>query len=72
MVGRCAGTDEIKLSVLGRPTKGQGPTVLAVGAGGGLDIFLSSILSLFFLPLWETARFRLKYYLKGPLNKSNK
>ena len=31
---------------------GQGPTVLAVGAGGGcLDIFLSSITSLFFLPL---------------------
>ena len=31
---------------------GQGPTALAVGAGGGcLDIFLSSIVSLFFLPL---------------------
>ena len=31
---------------------GQGPAVLAVGAGGGcLDIFLSSIISLFFLPL---------------------
>ena len=31
---------------------GQGPTVLAVGAGGGcLNIFLSSIISLFFLPL---------------------
>ena len=31
---------------------GQGPTALAVGAGGGcLDIFLSSIISLFFLPL---------------------
>ena len=31
---------------------GQGPTVLAVGAGRGcLDIFLSSIISLFFLPL---------------------
>ena len=30
----------------------QGPTVLAVGAGGGcLDIFFSSIVSLFFLPL---------------------
>ena len=28
---------------------GQGPTMLAVGAGGGrLDIFLSSIISLFF------------------------
>ena len=30
---------------------GQGPIALAVGAGGGcLDIFLSSIFSLFFLP----------------------
>ena len=31
--------------------------------------FLSSIISLFFLPLsGETARYRLKYCLKGPLN----
>ena len=31
---------------------GQGPIALAIGAGGGcLDIFLSSITSLFFLPL---------------------
>ena len=31
---------------------GQGPSALAVGAGGScLDIFLSSIISLFFLPL---------------------
>ena len=31
---------------------GQGLTALAVGADGGcLDIFLSSIISLFFLPL---------------------
>ena len=31
---------------------GQGPTALAVDAdGGGLDIFRSSIISLFFLPL---------------------
>ena len=36
---------------------GQGPTALTGVAGGGcLDIFLSSIISLFFLPLWETAR----------------
>ena len=34
---------------------GQGPTAFAVGAGGGcLDIFLSSIISLFFLPLSGT------------------
>ena len=32
---------------------GQGPVALAVGAGGGcLDIFLSSVLSLLFLPLF--------------------
>ena len=30
--------------------------------------FLSSIFSLFFLTLWETAGYRLKYCLKGPLN----
>ena len=50
---------------------GQGPVALAVGAGGDcLDIlFLLSILSILFLPLfWETARYRLKYCLKGPLN----
>ena len=46
-----------KLPVPGRPTVwiivGQGPTALAGGAGGGcLDIFfLSSIISLFLLPL---------------------
>ena len=44
-----------KLPVSGRPTNwekvGQGPTALAVSAGGGrLDIFLSSIIPLFFLP----------------------
>ena len=46
---------------------GQGLVALAVGAGGGgLDIF--SLVYLFFLPLWETARYRLQYCLKGPLN----
>ena len=63
-----------KLPVPGRPTiwitVGQGPTALAVGAGGGcLAIF---ILIYPFSPvspsLWETARYRLKYCLKGPLN----
>ena len=51
-------------------TVGQGPIVLAVGAGGGcLDIF-SLIYHLSFLSpsLWETARYRLKYCLKGPLS----
>ena len=48
---------------------GQGPTALAEGAGGGcLDIF-SLIFHFSFLSpyLWETARYRLKYCLKGPL-----
>ena len=61
------------LPVPGRPTNlitvGQGPIVLAVGAGGGgLDILLSSIISPLSPALWETARYRLKYCLKGPLN----
>ena len=45
---------------------GQGPTVLAVGAGGGyLDIFsLIHLFSFLSPPLWETARYRLKYCLK--------
>ena len=47
-----------KLPVSGRPTiwitVGQGPTALAVGAGGGcLDLLLSPILSLLFLPLFR-------------------
>ena len=49
---------------------GQGPIVLAVGAGGGcLDIY-SLIYHFSFLSpsLWETVRYRLKYCLKGPLN----
>ena len=63
-----------KLPVPGRPTMwirvGQGPTALVVGAGGGcLDIFFL-IYPFFYLSpcLWETARYRLKYCLKGPLN----
>ena len=63
-----------KLSVPGRPTilitVGQGPTALAVGVGGGcLDIFtLIYPFSSLSPSLWETARYRLKYCLKGPLN----
>ena len=63
-----------KLPVPGRPTiwitVGQGPTALAVGAGGGcLDIF-TLIYPFFSLSpsLWEAARYRLKYCLKEPLN----
>ena len=49
---------------------GQVPIALAVGAGGGcLDIFSLIYLFSFLSPsLWETARYRLKYCLKGPLN----
>ena len=63
-----------KLPVPGRPTiwisVGQGPTALAVGAGGGcLDIFtLIYPFSPLSPSLWGTARYRLKYCLKGPLN----
>ena len=64
-----------KLPVPGRPTiwitVGQGPTALAVGAGWGLflDIFtLIYPFSPLSPSLWETARYRLKYCLKGPLN----
>ena len=63
-----------KLPVPGRRTilitVGQGPTALAVGAGGGcLDIFtLIYPFSPVSPSLWETARYRLKYCHKGPLN----
>ena len=62
-----------KLPVPGHPTiwitVGQGPIALAVGAGGGgLDIFTLIYPSLLSPSLWETARYRLKYCLKGPLN----
>ena len=49
---------------------GQGPITLAIGAGGDcLDIF-SLVYHFSFLSssLWETARYRLKYFLKGPLS----
>ena len=64
-----------KLPVPGRPTnwitKGQGPLHLhAVDAGGGLFGHLTLLYPFprFSLSLWETARYRLKYCLKGPLN----
>ena len=50
-------------------TIGQGPTALVVGAGGVVWIFLLS--SMLFSPppsLLETARYRLKSCLKGPLS----
>ena len=63
-----------KLPVPGCPTiwmkVGQGPIALVVGAGGGcLDIFtLLYPFSPVSPSLWEMARYRLKYCLKGPLN----
>ena len=63
-----------KLPVPGRPTiwitVGQGPTALAVGVGGGCLAIFTLIYP--FSPLspslWEAARYRPKYCLKGPLN----
>ena len=60
-----------KLPVPGRPTiligVGQGPTALAVGAGGRCLDIVTLIYP--FSPLspclWEMARYRLKYCLKG-------
>ena len=52
---------------------GQGPTMLAEGVGGGCsESFSLVIISLFLSPsLWETARYRLKCPLKGPLSTYN-
>ena len=63
-----------KLPVPGRPTiwiiVGQGPTALAIGAGGGCLGFFSLVYYFSFLTpsLWGKARYRLKYCLKGPLS----
>ena len=63
-----------RLPVPGRPTiwiiVGQGPTALAVGGGWGcLDTFTLIYPFPSLSPsLWETARYRLKYCLKRPLN----
>ena len=63
-----------KLPVPGHPTilmiAGQGLTAHVVGAGGDR---LSIFTPVYFFPalspfLWETARYRLKYCLKIPLN----
>ena len=53
MVRLCWVNFQCRVVLLIRIIVGQGPTALAVGVGGGcLDIFfLSSIVSLFFLPL---------------------
>ena len=50
-----------KLSVPVQITLEQGPIALGVGAGGVFGHFF-----------WETARYRLKRCLKGPLTQNNK
>ena len=63
-----------KLPVPERPTSLEKSRTraycVAVGAGGGgLDIFsLIYHFSVLSPSLWETARYRLKYCLKGPLS----
>ena len=62
-----------KLPVPGRPTicitVGQGPSALAVGAGGAcFDIFTLIYPSFLFLPLFGTLPDRLKYCPRGPLH----
>ena len=50
----------------------QGSTALAVGAGGGCLDIVSLVYHFSFLcpSLWGTARYRLKYCLKGPLSQN--
>ena len=59
------------LPVSGRPTiwitVGQGSTALEVGAGEGC-LNICTLGYPFSPSLWETARYRLKYCLKGPLD----
>ena len=49
---------------------GQGPAALAVGAGRVVWTFFFLVYHFSFLSpsVWETARYRLKYCLKGPLS----
>ena len=49
---------------------GQGPIALEVGAGGRVFGHFSLLchFSLLSPPLWKTARYRLQFCLKGPLN----
>ena len=71
VVGWCDGLG--KIPVPGRPairiTVGQGPTALAVGAGGGcLDIFTLIYPFSPLSPSLLSVRYRLKYCLIGLLN----
>ena len=70
MVRRCWVNFQCRGILLIWVTEGQGPIALAVDAVGGyLDIFTLVYHFSFLSPsLWETARYRLKYCLKGPLS----
>ena len=70
MVRRCWVNFQCRGVLLIWITVWQGPTALAVGAGGGyLDIFSLVCHFSFLSPsLLETARYILKYCLKGPLS----
>ena len=59
-----------KLPVPLRPTRFDNgrARVYCAWSRCGWVLFLSSVISLLFLTLWEIARYRLKYCLKGPLN----
>ena len=61
-----------KLAVPGRPANLENSRPRANCACSrcwwGLFGHFFSLVSLFFLPLWDTVRYRLKYCLKGPLN----
>ena len=70
MVRKCWVNFQCRGVLLIRIIVGRGPIVLAEGAGGGcMDIFSLSYHFSFLSPsLLETARYRLKYCLKGPLS----
>ena len=74
MVGKLPVPGRPTILITGRPTilntVGQGPTALAVGAGGVCLVFFTLMYPFFPLSpsLWEAARYRLNYCFKGPLN----
>ena len=69
VVGWCDGADKLPVLLIWIRV-GQGPIALAVGAGGGCLDVLTLVYHFSFLTpsLWETARYRLKYCLKGLLS----
>ena len=60
------------VAVPGCPSNLDNSRAWAYWASVGADRSCLDIFALVsFLPLWETARYRLKYYLKGPLTQNN-